>query len=114
MFRFLVLLVPIFTISCTSLTPAGIASKALGLGSDGGVEVSANVGKEIKDEDSIAKVTGEATEIKADKISGGINKTTIQEVPLEFMLLMVLGWLLPSPGSIWRGFVDILPWRKKS
>jgi hypothetical protein len=35
-----------------------------------------------------------------------------QEVPMEFMLLMCLGWLLPSPVEIWRGFVKILPWVK--
>ena len=35
-----------------------------------------------------------------------------QEVPMEFMLLMVLGWLLPSPSEIWRGFVNVLPWKR--
>ena len=39
--------------------------------------------------------------------------TNVQEVPMEFMLLMVLGWLLPSPGEMWRGFVGVLPFGNK-
>lgn len=33
--------------------------------------------------------------------------TNIQEIPLEFMLLMVLGWLLPSPQEIWHGILNM-------
>lgn len=37
----------------------------------------------------------------------------IESVPLSFMLLMVLGWLLPSPNEIFRGLKNmVLFWKK--
>lgn len=50
---------------------------------------------------------------KVENNTGGINTTYKEEVPLEFMLLMVLGWLLPSPQEIWKGFIRLLPWVNK-
>lgn len=44
---------------------------------------------------------------------GTINTSYTQEVPMEFMVLLVLGWLLPSPSEMWRGLVRILPWTRK-
>lgn len=36
-----------------------------------------------------------------------INITTKQEIPIEFILLLCLGWLLPSPGEICKGILSI-------
>ena len=97
--------------SCSSFTPMGIATKLIG-GPSGGLDVEANIGSTIEKEESVVALKGEETTIKAERIEGGINKTTIQEVPMEFMLLMLLGWVLPSPGEMWRGLVKLLPWRR--
>ena len=97
--------------SCSSFTPMGIATKLIGAPS-GGLEVEANIGSTIEKEEAVVALKGEETTIKAERIEGGINKTTIQEVPMEFMVLMLLGWMLPSPGEMWRGFLKILPWRR--
>lgn len=37
----------------------------------------------------------------------------IQQAPLHLILLMILGWVMPSPLEMWKGFVRILPWRKR-
>ena len=36
-----------------------------------------------------------------------INNTNVS---IPMMLLLALGWLLPSPSDIWRGFLKLLPW----
>ena len=114
------------------MSPLGVAKSALGLGgaASKGIDVDTNIGKEIKDEDNVVKVVGETTDIKAEKIEGGVNKvdgnsikaekidgglsfTTIQSMPMEMQLLMILGWIMPSPSNIWNGFLNLLPWRKK-
>ena len=117
--------------ACESMSPMGMVKNAIGLGgaSSKGVDVDTNIGKEIKDEDNVVKVVGETTDIKAEKIEGGVNKieghsvkadkvdklsfTTIQSMPFEMQLLMILGWIMPSPASMWNGFLNLLPWRKK-
>ena len=131
-----VLFIIVFTLvltSCSSMSGFGVLKKAVGLGgaASGGIDVDTNIGKEIKDEDNVVKIVGETSDIKADSITGGINKTegntikadkiegglsftTIQSMPLEMQLLMILGWIAPSPSNIWRGFLNMLPWRKKN
>lgn len=29
------------------------------------------------------------------------------------ILLALIGWMLPSPGHIWQGFLILLPWVKR-
>ena len=101
----------LLTSACSSFTPMGLATKLIGAPS-GGLEVEANIGSTVEKEESLVALKGEETTIKAERIEGGINKTTIQEVPMEFMVLMLLGWMLPSPGEMWRGFLKLLPWRR--
>ena len=112
--KIILLILVLLLQGCESMTPIGMIKNAFRFGgaAKGGIEVSPNIGKEIKDEDSVVKVVGETSDIKAEKITGGINKTTIQEIPMEFMLLMVLGWMLPSPSEIWRGFTNLFRRRK--
>jgi hypothetical protein len=41
-------------------------------------------------------------------------ENNINSVPLTFLVLLVLGWLLPSPNEIWKGLKGmVLFWRKK-
>ena len=50
--------------------------------------------------------------VEADNVNGGVNTYNSQEVPIEFMLLMIVGWLAPSPQEMWRGLLKLLPWVK--
>ena len=43
------------------------------------------------------------TSINTSKVDSLIQNNT--NVPLWYLLLLVLGWLLPSPQEIWNGFV---------
>lgn len=58
-------------------------------------------------EESLVGQVGDKQVLSTESVTGGINTSNItkniQEVPIEFMLLMVLGWLLPSPKDIWGG-----------
>jgi hypothetical protein len=53
-------------------------------------------------EESLVGQVGSKQEIAVESLSGGLTTNNIQQVPIEFMLLMVLGWLLPSPSEIYR------------
>jgi len=55
-------------------------------------------------QESVVGSIGDSQQLSVDSVSGGITTNNTQEVPIEFMLLMVLGWLLPSPNEIWKGF----------
>lgn len=73
---------------------------------DKGLEVDTELVVGDKDELNEVQVG-----IKSRQDAETINN--INEVPIIFMLLMVLGWLLPSPSEIWRGFTRLLPWVRK-
>lgn len=72
-----------------------------------GIEASVEVVAGDKDQTLNAEVAG--TKNTAEQIS----IQNIEEVPLSFMILAMLGWLLPSPGAIWRGLLQLLPWTRK-
>lgn len=74
----------------------------------GGPKIAANVqaGKE-----NVQQVVGSQTRTEAGRdvvqqsspvIAENIKEVTIQQTPLWMMLLLVLGWLLPSPNEISR------------
>ena len=57
----------------------------------------------------------EENEIKVAQSESNQTATTIinnQDIPIEFMLLAVIGWLLPSPNEIWRGFLNLVKLRR--
>lgn len=35
------------------------------------------------------------------------NISNIEEIPIEFIILLCLGWLLPSPGAMWKGALQL-------
>ena len=105
------------------LSLTGCSKLPLNLLTGGGLpSVAANT--QIGKENSQAVVSQTTrTEIKADsgstvkqttsKISAdSISKVTIQETPLWMVLLLILGWLLPSPSEIGRWVISIFT-RKK-
>ena len=78
-----------------------------------GIEAEANVGKEVES-------TDKSLVIKEDTIKGNATKadqfasvqaevfTYTQEIPVWVWLIMILGWVLPSPIEIYKGFGNLL------
>jgi hypothetical protein len=76
---------------------------------DGGTDVNANaqVGAE-----NTQQIVGNQETITAQSVV----QQQIQDIPPWVMLLLILGWLLPSPQEIFHGllyFIDRLLGRKK-
>lgn len=114
------LLLLLALIGLTSL--AGCGTSPLSLLTGGGPNVAANT--QIGKENSQAVVTQTTrTEVKAgdnsdiktvsSKVSAdSLGKVTINEVPPWVILLLILGWLLPSPNEIARWLTSLVK-RKK-
>ena len=49
------------------------------------------------------KQTSDTNKVSADEL----RDVTINEVPMWVILLLILGWLLPSPGEIGRSLVNL-------
>ena len=63
------------------------------------LEVDTTVGDK---EEAVVGRVGDTSEIEAESITGGVNTTNIEQVPPWILLLLVLGWLLPSHTEIYR------------
>lgn len=59
---------------------------------------------DVKDVQGTVQVSNDKNEVSTDSGSVIVNKTEID--PL-LLILLVLGWLLPSPQEIARGFINI-------
>jgi hypothetical protein len=59
---------------------------------------------DVKDVQGTVQVSNDNNEVSTDSGSVIVNKTEID--PL-LLILLVLGWLLPSPQEIARGFINI-------
>lgn len=94
---FIALISMLFLASCSALDAVQAVSS---LGSPSGVEAELVVGSK---EQTMENQVGDNANV--------INNT--QEIPFEFMVLLVLGWLLPSPQEIWGGLVKLMPWVNK-
>ncbi len=70
------------------------------------IGVEATVGKTNNVKKSAIGQVGNKQEVSVESLSGGFTTINKEEIPLQFMLLMILGWLLPSPLEIWKGFVN--------
>lgn len=72
-----------------------------------GPNVNANVGKEntqqIVGNQTTTKVGGNYTVKEAPVEAQNIDKVVVQQTPIWMIVLLVLGWLLPSPNEIARG-----------
>lgn len=106
----LILISAIFLSGCSMLS-----SLIPGMG--GGTNVAANtqIGKEnnqtgvmvgeVKENKVEAQEIGKLTQ--ADQTIESYGDTTIQNIPPWVLLLLILGWLLPSPKEIWDGLWNI-------
>ena len=92
---------------------AGCLGNPLSLLSGGGPNVAANVQLGKENNQTGAQV---GDTIKADTVNNGVTPTgsieslTVmnQDIPVWVMLLLILGWVLPSPQEIWRGFLKTI------
>lgn len=101
------LILAILLTGCSPTDLATTAAKSL-IGSDDGVSVEAQVGKENRK----AIVLGTSEEVKGDKIekmveTQSVEKMTINQTPLWVIILLVIGWVLPSPQEIARNIINL-------
>jgi len=102
-----------FLQGCTAL---GLA-KAIMPGKSGtNVNANAQVGKEntqqVVGQQDNTKIEGENVNVSQKENDSSINTSKVDSliqnntnVPMWYLLLLVLGWLLPSPQEIWNGFI---------
>jgi len=99
------------------LSPLGLLS-SFGGGGGSGTSVNANtqIGKENNQSafDQSRDISGENVNVNqsqgAFSLDGdaGNVKVLNQDIPMWMILLAVLGWMLPSPIEIWRGFLKTI------
>ena len=92
--------------------------------SDDKLEVDTQIGKVnekvtgVKSDELVIgnSETTTAEYVVEDSKYGTIRATTVEvdeQVPVWVWLLMIMGWLLPSPSEIWRGLGNLLINMKK-
>ena len=104
----------IFIQGCTAL---GLVKSAMPGRSGTNVNANAQVGKEntqqVVANQQNTKIEGENVNVSQKETDTSINTSKVDSlvqnntnVPMWYLLLLVLGWLLPSPQEIWTGFVN--------
>ena len=53
-------------------------------------------------EEAVVGQLGSSQEIAVENLSGGVTTNNTQDIPMEYMLLMIMGWILPSPREIFK------------
>lgn len=95
--------------ACSTMDIVKNAGKAvLGGGSDSGLSVDTELVVGDKNQQAEVQV-GDRSQQQAESIAN----TQINNISPFVLLLLILGWLLPSPQEIWGGFVSLLPWVRK-
>lgn len=89
----------LLTITLLACTPLDLIKGAVGGGSGPSLEVDTTIGDK---EESVVGRVGDTSEIEAESITGGINTTNIQDIPPWVLLLLIVGWVLPSPTSMYK------------
>lgn len=110
----LALAVILTTASCSGINPLGALT--------GGTNVAANtqIGKTntqtvgtTNNTDAGIRTDGNVDTINQDFDSGNkvatdrVDNLTINEIPIWIILLLLLGWLLPTPTQIGQGFLNL-------
>jgi len=100
------------------MSPLGLLGSFGGGGGGSGTSVNANtqIGKENNQSvfDQSRDISGEKVNVNqsqgAYSVDGdaGNVKVLNQDIPMWMILLAVLGWMLPSPIEIWRGFLKTI------
>ena len=100
------------TLSCVLLL-SGCLNPLSFLGGGGGPNVAANVQAGAENNQTGAQV-GDI--LKADTINSGVSPSgsvgsfsiSNQDIPVWVILLLILGWILPSPREIWVGLLKTI------
>ena len=98
------------------VSSCGVLSGAASmLGGGGGTSVNANVqaGKENNQSafDQSRDISGENVSVNQSSgnfsLGGEVDSVKVlnQDIPMWVIVLLILGWMLPSPIEIWRGFL---------
>ena len=100
------------------MSPLGLLGSFGGGGGGSGTSVNANtqIGKGNNQSvfDQSRDISGENVNVNqsqgAFSVDGdaGNVKVLNQDIPMWMILLAVLGWMLPSPIEIWRGFLKTI------
>jgi len=103
---------------CLTLSACLNPMSLLGGGGGGGPTVNANtqVGKTNNQSAIDQSRDIEAENVQIDESKGSFNlagsvdsvKVLNQDIPTWVILMMILGWMLPSPIEIWRGFLKTI------
>lgn len=109
------LLLLLLVFSGLAITLTGCGKGPLSLLTGGGPNVAANVqaGKENSQAVVSQTTRNEAgRDVNTAQVQADTAEVTIQETPPWVVLLLILGWLLPSPNEIGRWFTNLFK-RKK-
>ena len=98
---------------CSSL---GLIKAAMPGKSGTNVNANAQVGKEntqqVVGQQDNTKIEGKNVNVSQKENDSSINTSKVDSliqnntnVPMWYLLLLVLGWLLPSPQEIWNGLI---------
>jgi len=90
----------------TARSPLDLVKPMLSGSSGPSLEVETVVGD--KEVSGIGQV-GDSSTIGAESITGGVNTTYVEDIPPWVVMLLILGWLLPSHTEIYR---EIKSWFK--
>lgn len=88
-------------------TPLDLVKGVVGGGSGPSLEVDTTIGDK---EESVVGQLGDSSEIVSESITGGVNTTNIQDIPPWVLLLLIVGWVLPSPTEMYK---EIKSWFKR-
>lgn len=91
--RTLVLLAVLLVAGCSSLPKLGGTP----------INTNAQIGKE-----NTQQVVGAQENVAGDKVESAVSSGYVQSVDARtydplLVLLLILGWMLPSPAEMWRG-----------
>jgi len=92
--KYILLLLPLFLTGCSALGLMG------SLIPDGGTDVNANAQIGAENTQQVVGMQN-SSEINAESVV----QNTIQDIPPWVMILLILGWLLPSPQEIFSGLL---------
>jgi len=91
--------VVILVLMLTACSPLDLIKPMLSGSSGPSLEVETVVGDK---EESVVGSIGDTSTISTESLSGGVNTTYIEDIPPWVVILLILGWLLPSHTEIYR------------
>lgn len=107
--KYLIVLTVLLSVSSCSAIKGMMTGAELLAPAKNGIEADLTIGKR---EDNLKVEVGSQVTRSEQQAKEIVNN--IDNVPFVFMLLLVLGWLLPSPNEMWKGLRGmVLFWKKK-